>query len=169
MANLASESTLAMLSDPGFASKERDAETGLDYFGARYFSGAQGRFTSPDAPFADQHLVDPQSWNMYSYVRNNPLKLVDQDGEAAVLATAAIGAATGAGFRVAANYFSGRPLSEGVLKEAAIGAGLGLTGLGLAKVFQAGAAAIEAARATQIAGEAAEGMRALEIAQSTSG
>jgi RHS repeat-associated protein len=31
-----------------FTSKERDAESGLDYFGARYFSGAQGRFTSPD-------------------------------------------------------------------------------------------------------------------------
>ena len=35
-----------------FTRKERDWETGLDYFGARYFSGAQGRFTSPDAPFA---------------------------------------------------------------------------------------------------------------------
>jgi RHS repeat-associated protein len=31
-----------------FTGKERDAETGLDYFGARYFSGAQGRFTSQD-------------------------------------------------------------------------------------------------------------------------
>ena len=46
--------------------KERDAETGLDYFGARYYSGAQGRFTSPDRPFADQHRGDPQSWNLYS-------------------------------------------------------------------------------------------------------
>ena len=36
-------------------------DRGLDYFGARYFSGAQGRFTSPDAPFADQHPGDPQS------------------------------------------------------------------------------------------------------------
>ena len=56
--------------------KERDAETGLDYFdyfGARYFSAAQRRFTSPDKPFADQDPYDPQSWNLYSYVRNNPL------------------------------------------------------------------------------------------------
>ena len=45
--------------------------TGLDYFGARYFSGAMGRFTSPDAPFNDQHLEDPQSWNLYAYGRNN--------------------------------------------------------------------------------------------------
>jgi RHS repeat-associated protein len=53
--------------------KERDTETGLDYFGARYFSGAQGRFTSPDEPFADQYESDPQSWNLYTYGRNNPL------------------------------------------------------------------------------------------------
>ena len=61
--------------------KERDAETGLDYFGARYFSGAQGRFTSPDAPFADQVPSDPQSWNLYTYVGNNPLRHVDETGQ----------------------------------------------------------------------------------------
>jgi RHS repeat-associated protein len=63
--------------------KERDAETGLDYFGARYFSGAQGRFTSPDAPFADQFVEDPQSWNLYAYTRNNPLRYIDDDGRGA--------------------------------------------------------------------------------------
>jgi RHS repeat-associated protein len=63
-----------------FTSKERDAETGLDFFGARYFSGAQGRFTSPDEPLIDQHASDPQSWNMYSYVRNNPLRFTDAFG-----------------------------------------------------------------------------------------
>ena len=36
-----------------FTGEERDAETGLDYFGARYFTGAQGRFTTPD-PYDDQ-------------------------------------------------------------------------------------------------------------------
>lgn len=54
--------------------------TGLDYFGARYFSAAQGRFTSPDAPLLDQSSGDPQSWNLYGYVRNNPLKYHDPDG-----------------------------------------------------------------------------------------
>ncbi len=67
-----------------FTGKERDAETGLDYFGARYYSGAQGRFTSPDQPFADQHVHDPQSWNLYSYARNNPLRFVDVTGEAVI-------------------------------------------------------------------------------------
>jgi len=60
--------------------KERDSETGLDFFGARYFSGAQGRFTSADEPLGDQYPSDPQSWNLYGYVRNNPLKSVDPSG-----------------------------------------------------------------------------------------
>ncbi len=69
-----------------FTGKERDAETGLDYFGARYMSSAQGRFTSPDKPFADQDPYEPQSWNLYSYVRNNPLKFVDETGREIVYA-----------------------------------------------------------------------------------
>jgi RHS repeat-associated protein len=63
-----------------FTGKERDGNTGLDYFGARYFSGAQGRYTSPDDPLNDQNPADPQSWNLYSYVRNNPLRFTDPDG-----------------------------------------------------------------------------------------
>jgi RHS repeat-associated protein len=65
--------------------KERDAETGLDYFGARYFSAAQGRFTSPDwsavpepVPYAD--FENPQTLNLYAYVQNNPLSRRDQFG-----------------------------------------------------------------------------------------
>ena len=54
--------------------------TGLDYFGARYFSSAQGRFTSPNKPLADQYPVDPQSWNLYAYVANNALRFVDVNG-----------------------------------------------------------------------------------------
>jgi RHS repeat-associated protein len=63
-----------------FTSKERDIETGLDYFGARYFANNQGRFISID-PFAGSgRATMPQSWNKYSYVLNNPLVLVDPDG-----------------------------------------------------------------------------------------
>lgn len=65
-----------------FTGKERDAETGLDYFGARYFSAAQGRFTSPDPLFFQKEmLVDSQRWNLYTYVRNNPLRFIDPTGE----------------------------------------------------------------------------------------
>lgn len=63
-----------------FTSKERDNETGLDYFLARYYSSTQGRFTSPDKPFADQFQTNPQSWNTYSYVRNSPCNNIDAKG-----------------------------------------------------------------------------------------
>ena len=65
-----------------FTGKERDNETGLDYFGARYHGSTQGRFTSADAaPIEIRHLVNPQDLNRYAYVANNPLKFIDPDGE----------------------------------------------------------------------------------------
>ncbi|HBB87171.1 MAG TPA: hypothetical protein DC047_06110 [Blastocatellia bacterium] len=64
-----------------FTSKERDSETGLDYFLARYFANSQGRFTSPDNFLNDTHANSPGSWNLYTYVRNNPLRYVDPLGE----------------------------------------------------------------------------------------
>ena len=67
-----------------FAGKERDEETGLDYSVARYYSAEMGRFTSADLPFIDQDLSDPQSWNLYTYVRNNPLVLVDPSGRTCI-------------------------------------------------------------------------------------
>jgi len=67
-----------------FTGKERDAETGLDYFLARYFSSAQGRFTSPDPLLASARLTDPQTWNRYAYVRNDPVNLVDPDGRISI-------------------------------------------------------------------------------------
>jgi len=63
-----------------FTQKERDIETGLDYFKARYYSSMQGRFTSADTPFADQRPTDPSSWNSYAYVRNNPCSRTDPNG-----------------------------------------------------------------------------------------
>jgi RHS repeat-associated protein len=67
-----------------FTGHPRDYDSGLqlDYFGARYFGSAMGRFTSTDDPFADQHSDDPQSWNLYSYARNNPLRFIDELGRA---------------------------------------------------------------------------------------
>jgi RHS repeat-associated protein len=63
-----------------FTGHVRDQESGLDFMLARYYSAAQGRFTSPDAPFADQKAEDSQSWNLYGYGRNNPLRFVDPSG-----------------------------------------------------------------------------------------
>ncbi|MCZ2076116.1 MAG: RHS repeat-associated core domain-containing protein [Bryobacterales bacterium] len=64
---------------------EFSSETGLDYFGARYFSGAMGRFTSPDPINANiLRVINPQRWNMYAYAVNNPLAFTDPDGRDAV-------------------------------------------------------------------------------------
>ena len=63
-----------------FTSKERDTETGLDYFNARYYSSVQGRFTSPDPLLASAETGDPQTWNRYSYVLNNPVGRIDPSG-----------------------------------------------------------------------------------------
>ncbi len=63
-----------------FGTYERDNETGLDFAQARYYANVQGRFTNPDEPLFDQESTDPQSWNLYAYVRNNPLGYIDPSG-----------------------------------------------------------------------------------------
>jgi RHS repeat-associated protein len=69
-----------------FTGKERDAESRLDYFGARYYASASGRFTSRDSgPYI---WKDPQTLNRYTYTRNNPLKFVDPTGKYFVISTA---------------------------------------------------------------------------------
>jgi RHS repeat-associated protein len=63
-----------------FTGKERDGESGLDYFLARYYSSAQGRFTGPDPTLLSVNGHNPQSWNRYTYVLNNPLIYIDPLG-----------------------------------------------------------------------------------------
>jgi RHS repeat-associated protein len=107
-----------------FTGKERDAATegGLDYFGARYFSSAQGKWTSPDwsekpqaVPYAN--LSDPQTLNLYAYVRNNPLSRRDPDGHIDCSGKNA----QGVGCQYIANYNAEHGISSSAKKSDAPG------------------------------------------------
>jgi RHS repeat-associated protein len=93
----------AWLNYPFLTRKERDIETGLDYFLARYYSSTQGRFTGvdpydinlerqykPEPKEAEslfrEYIGNPQQWNHYTYALNNPLAYLDPTGEAVELA-----------------------------------------------------------------------------------
>jgi len=63
-----------------FTGQERDQETALDYFGARYYRANIGRFTTVDPDHIGGEVGDPQSRNAYASARNNPLRFIDPDG-----------------------------------------------------------------------------------------
>lgn len=63
-----------------FTGKERDAESGLDNFGARYMGSTMGRFMSPDPFLNSGRPGNPQTWNRYTYGLNNPLRNTDPTG-----------------------------------------------------------------------------------------
>lgn len=74
-----------------FTGKERDTESGNDYFEARYYASSMGRFLSPDwsakiEPVPYSKLDNPQTLNLYAYVGNNPLSRVDPTGHADIAA-----------------------------------------------------------------------------------
>jgi len=72
-----------------FTGKERNVESGLDYFEARYYNSVSWRFRSIDRVFWEawatkrwlSFLADPQQLNAYHYARNNPLIYNDPTGE----------------------------------------------------------------------------------------
>jgi RHS repeat-associated protein len=69
-----------------FTAKERDTETTLDFFEARYYASSQGRFSSVDPIITtNDRLEDPQRLNLYAYSRNNPLLFTDPTGEAIII------------------------------------------------------------------------------------
>jgi len=77
--------TNSRFSSSRFTGKERDTESGNDYFEARYYASSFGRFMSPDwsakeEPVPYAKLDDPQSLNLYAYVGNNPMVRDDLDG-----------------------------------------------------------------------------------------
>jgi RHS repeat-associated protein len=89
--SLAGYATCADATEHHFTGKERDIESGNDYFGARYDSSAMGRFLSPDPSMDSVALRNPQTWNRYSYTLNNPLKFIDPTGMCWVAAPSGVG------------------------------------------------------------------------------
>ena len=127
-----------------FAGKERDTETGWDYFGARYYGSKVGRFTTGDPKVnLKASILNPQRWNRYAYGLNNPLRFNDPDGrEVPVVVDGRIynmgleggpaltqqqarvaGAVYGAGF-VGAMGVAVAPLASAAATEAAIALGI---------------------------------------------
>jgi len=166
-----------------FTGKERDVETGLDYFEARYFSGAQGRFTSPDEfqggivdaftgqdietnqalPYAD--IGDPQTLNKYSYVMNNPLRYVDPNGHCPWCIGAVIGAIGGGAASYVAQKWSHpdqpvnwKKVGASALGGAVAGATFGLAAAPGAIVTLTGTATIETGVAVQMGAGAVSGV-----------
>jgi len=115
-----------------YTGKERDAESGLDYFGARYYGSNMGRFSSPDPSglfYADPS--NPQSLNLYAYVQNNPLVNFDPDGldcfttsnltSTSVTVTTYVGATSCDGI-------AGGHYVDGTINTSSIGAAVGADG-----------------------------------------
>lgn len=104
--------------------KERDSESGNDYFGARYYASSMGRFLSPDrsarvmpVPYAT--MSDPQSLNLYAYMRNNPLAGADPDGHC--------------GFDLQCIINVGLGIAQGIARDGGVGAYAKNVGTGILK------------------------------------
>ena len=141
-----------------FTGKERDRESGLDYFGARYFSGAMGRFTGADPDNAGAELGNPQSWNGYSYTLNQPLKYVDRTGESATVVGGLVGGFVSAVSSVVHGAMTGEMPSArevgaaaagGVVYGAMMGSVIDTAGASVPVLLAAGAAAGAAGAATE--------------------
>ena len=105
-----------------FTGKERDSESGNDYFGARYYANSMGRFMSPDwsakaSPVPYATFTNPQSLNLYSYMRNNPLSGADADGHC----------------DISCIFSMATTIAQGVLRDGSVGAYLKNVGTGIIK------------------------------------
>jgi RHS repeat-associated protein len=144
-----------------FTGKERDGESGLDYFGARYFAGAQGRFTSLDPAFESENVENPQSWDRYAYVYNRSLTLTDPDGRCPqclpALGAGLVGGTISAGTAAFYDWYTTGSISGSDVGAAFAGgfvsAGLPVLTLGTSLVAEAGFGTIAAVgAASNVAG-----------------
>ena len=109
-----------------FTGKPLDDETGLIYFGARYYSPILGRFITPDTIV--QGPMNPQTLNRYSYCNNNPINLVDPTGHFFWFA-AIVGAIVGATIGGVTAAITHQSIWQGIVFGALSGAGAGFATL----------------------------------------
>jgi len=117
-----------------FTDQERDEQTGLDYFGARYYDPWVGRFMSVDPESLGgvtfgRSLADTQQTNVYSYVRNSPTRLIDPTGRSV---SCIIGCGSTIWSKDADGNISviGHTDSSGNLTDGSTGTSVSATGLG---------------------------------------
>ncbi len=107
-----------------FTGQELDAETGLYYYGARYYNPILGRFLSADSIVPDP--ANPQALNRYSYVINNPLRYTDPTGH--FFGNVIIGAVVGAIIGGTTAAVTGGNIKQGIITGAITGAFMGVGG-----------------------------------------
>jgi len=156
-----------------YTGKEKDTETGLYYYGVRYYDPYFRQFIQPDTHIKE--IYNPQDLNRYAYVRNNPYKYNDPSGESPTLISGAIGLGIGASIGVLVSigsqlYSTGQVNWADAGKSAVIGGvaggvagltlGLGNVAIGAAGLTGKAALAAEAGSAitsSVISGQVARG------------
>ncbi len=145
-----------------YTGKEQDSESGLMYYGARYYSPNVGRFYQPDPMI--QFPYAPQSLNRYSYVQNNPYKFTDESGNFITLPAAVIGAvvggALGAAISAGTQYMATGQVNLADVGRAAVVGGVagGVAGLtGCASLLATVGSSVASGRAAQVAENALTG------------
>jgi RHS repeat-associated protein len=127
-----------------FTQKERDNESGNDYFFARYYNSAIGRFTTPDwsakgEPVPYAVFTDPQSLNLYAYVRNNPITGLDPHGHMDCSGKNANG--IGCQYMAARQWIASAGMAPGATLGETFGMAANITGAVLAQYYNTGGTA----------------------------
>ncbi len=152
-----------------FTGQEEDKETGLCYYGARYYDPEIGRFISPDSVVQDSS--DPQFLNRYAYARNNPVTFTDPTGNIVwflpLLWAAFQGALIGAALGATIAAITGGDILQGAILGAISGAfmagasslitSFGIEGLGVMAVYAEAGAYSGALGALATGGDPARG------------
>ena len=133
-----------------FTGKERDAESGYDFFGARFYSSIFGHWLSVD-PLADKY----PNISSYAYCGWNPISRIDPDGKwVQIVVGAAISAASDYAFQVGMNMLNGDDFSTALthdisIKSIAVSAAVGAAGVGVAKSINKAQQAVKLANNAQ--------------------